>query len=101
MKQVQLSLVAYRPEKYEADLLEYDYWRREINVFTGFKDEHHRKLHLGEFANRSIVKPCLVSNDDRIEIGDKVYHTLTMDIVECKEFWKSEEFNEDDIFTDR
>ena len=86
MKQVQLVLEAYTPEKYEMGLLEYDYWRKKIDVFMGFLDENDKKLYVGEFPNRSIVKPCLISHDDKFEIGDKIYHALTMRVLQYDGF---------------
>jgi hypothetical protein len=81
MKQVQLVLEAYTPEKYEMGLLEYNYWTKKINVFMGFLDDNDKKLYVGEFPNRSIVKPCLISPDDKFEEGDKIYHIRTMHIL--------------------
>lgn len=81
MKQVQLVLSPYKPEKYHMGLLEYDYWRKRVDIFLGFLDEGDKKRYIGEQSNKSIVKPYLVSPDDKTEKGDSFYHIHTMQVL--------------------
>jgi len=101
MKQVQLVLAPYRPDKYQMGLLEYDYWKKRVDIFLGFLDEHDKKRYIGENNNKSIVKPYLISPDDKFKSGDMIYHIPTMEVLQCGGFMHSEKFEDDDVVHER
>ena len=68
-KEVQLILVTYTPDKFEAGLFWYHYWEKRIYIYSALRDDKDRRLFIGDLANRNFVKPYLVC-DGEIKNGD-------------------------------